>query len=148
MPLLLVIFLFACVIGIVLALITLSLQRISGRALKQFKARLNDADTIVNQGQVPESWIHPFRQRLEEVRPASVVLRATAGRDKDERAVARIEERAKKHCLKKLRSLIEFMENGQFYDSVETRETVLKTLKTQHDEWASSDWRALVQREP
>ena len=64
MPILLVVILFACFIGIVLALITLSLNRISGRVIEQYREKLDDANAIMNQGSPPDSWVEKYRQRI------------------------------------------------------------------------------------
>lgn len=141
MPILLLIILFACLLGLVLALITLSLRRISGRVIEQYGARLNDADTIVNGGRAPESWVQPIRQRIE----AGPRGRPESGNSSD--AVQRMQKKGRQQCLKRLKSLIAFMEKGQFYDGEETRAIVLKELRTQQDRWASCDWAELLPHE-
>lgn len=140
MPLLLFVILFACVIGIALALITLSLQRISGRVIDQYKDRLDDANSIVNQGRPPESWVQPFKQRLEGAAPGSQEKsppRVQDGATRRADSVERIGEQAKRHCLKRLKTLIAFMEKGKFYDGDETREVVLNSLWSEYKRWAS-----------
>ena len=150
MPLLLLVILFACVIGIALALITLSLQRISGRVIDQYKDRLDDANSIVNQRRPPESWIQPFKQRLEGA--ASGSQEKSPPRDQDgatrrDDSVERIGEQAKRLCLKRLKTLIAFMEKGKFYDGDETREVVLNSLRSEYERWASCHGVELLQDE-
>lgn len=136
MPILIVVILFGCVIGIALALIMLSLQRTSRRVLEQFKVKLDDAYLIVNEGRPPDSWVEPFRNRVEEAFSGSrqgAPRRVSPGNE----SLERVGEGARKRCLKKLKQLIKFMEMGQFYDSEQTRETVLKSLRSEYERWAS-----------
>ena len=136
MPILIVVILFGCVIGIALALIMLSLQRTSRRVLEQFKVKLDDAYLIVNEGRPPDSWVEPFRNRVEEAFLGSrqgAPRRVSPGNE----SLERVGEGARKRCLKKLKQLIKFMEMGQFYDSEQTRETVLKSLRSEYERWAS-----------
>ncbi len=135
-PILLVVILFGCVIGIALALIMLSLQRASRRVLEQFKVKLDDANLIVNEGRPPDSWVEPFRNRVEEAFSGSRqgTLRRVSPADE---SLERIGEQTRKRCLKRLKELIKFMEKGQFYDNEQTRETVLKSLRSEYVRWAS-----------
>ncbi|MYC93592.1 MAG: hypothetical protein F4X14_01355 [Caldilineaceae bacterium SB0661_bin_32] len=147
MPILVVIILFACAIGIVLALITLSLQRISGRVVEQYKQKLDDANTIINQNAPPDSWVQPFRARIGErpdgvpYAPGEAIFYFVKGRD---RSAEEIGEQARKHCLKRLRMLTSFMEKGNFYDDDRTKEMVVNSLKSEYDKWASCHWTDLV----
>ena len=126
MSTLVVVILFGCAIGIVLALITISLKKVTGRVLEQYRDRLEDANSIVNQRRPPDSWMEPFRQRMEGSASGDVTTE-------------RIGEQAKKDCLKRLKSLIKFMEKGQFYDNERTRENVLESLKSEYGRWAACD---------
>ncbi|MDE0141278.1 MAG: hypothetical protein OXI80_11265 [Caldilineaceae bacterium] len=147
MPILVVIILFACAIGIVLALITLSLQRISGRVVEQYKQKLDDANTIINQSAPPDTWVQPFRARMKgrpdgvSYTPGEAIFYFVKGRD---RSADEIGEQARKHCLKRLKMLTSFMEKGNFYDDDRTKEMVVKSLKSEYDEWASCHWSDLV----
>ncbi len=147
MPILVVIILFACAIGIVLALITLSLSRISGRVVEQYKEKLDDANTIINQNAPPDSWVQPFRARIEgrpdgvPYSPGEAVFFFVKGRD---RSADEIGEQARKHCLKRLRMLTSFMAKGNFYDDDRTKEMVVNSLRSEYDKWASCHWTDLV----
>lgn len=147
MPILVVVILFACAIGIVLALITLSLQRISGRVVEQYRQRLDDANTIMNQGSPPDSWVEHFREQIEGSRSGkarssgSKFFSLGGGRDA---TAEEIGERARKHCLKRLRILTSFMEKGNFYDEDRTKDMVVTSLKSEYDRWASCHWADLV----
>ena len=148
MPLLLAVILFACVIGIVLALITLSLQRISGRVIEQYKERLDDANSIMEQGVPPDSWVEQFRRRIGETTGESPVSSSqksiaskTIGREK---SAEQIGEQARRQCLKRLKTLTSFMAKGNFYDGDQTREMVVDSLKNVHDKWSSCHWADLI----
>ena len=147
MPILLVVIIFACFIGIVLALITLSLNRISGRVIEQYREKLDDANAIMNQGSPPDSWVEKYRQRIggevgESAGSSEGRITSSAiGRDE---SADKIGEQARRQCRKRLKTLISFMEKGNFYDEDQTREMVVKTLKTEYDRWASCHWADLI----
>lgn len=125
------IILFGCAIGIVFALIMISLNKITARVFEQYGVRLKDANYIVNQGRPPESWIEPFRRQLAETSSGQV-------------SSTRIGERAKRLCLKRLKYLLRFMEKGRFYDNERTRATVLKALKREYERWTAVDGLQLI----
>ncbi len=143
MPVLVTIILFACAIGIALALIALSIQRVSARVIESYKERLDDANTIMNQGSPPDSWVEPFRA---QIRGADSGDSSSAGnamfafRRNREASAEQIGERARKQCLKRLKALTSFMEKGNFYDEERTKKTVVRTLREEHDRWASCHW--------
>ena len=150
MPILVVIILFACAIGIVLALITLSLSRISGRVVEQYKQKLDDANTVINQSAPPDSWVQPFRTRIEDARAGNLNSSRDAffaffkGR---ERSLEEIGEQARKHCLKRLKMLTSFMEKGNFYDEDRTKNMVVTSLKSEYGRWTTCHWTDLVWHE-
>ena len=150
MPILVVIILFACAIGIVLALITLSLSRISGRVVEQYKQKLDDANTVINQSAPPDSWVRPFRTRIEDARAGNLNSSQDAffaffkGR---ERSLEEIGEQARKHCLKRLKMLTSFMEKGNFYDEDRTKNMVVNSLKSEYERWTACHWTDLVWHE-
>ena len=125
---------FGCAIGIVFALIMISLNKITARVFEQYGVRLKDANFIVNQGRPPESWVEPFRRQLAET---------TSGQDSS----TRIGERAKRLCLKRLKLLLRFMEKGKFYDNERTRATVLRSLRREYERWTVADGVQLVLEE-
>jgi len=135
MSVLLILLLVALGFGLILALISLSLLRFKRQAGEQLTIKFQEANKIVNQQQVPEAWLAPFRQQLEKARRSG----------SPEKTVERVGERAKKHVLKELKSLIQFLENGQFYDSLETRTMLVDALKAQQQAWADHNWQALFE---
>jgi len=149
-PILVVIILFACAIGIVLALITLSLSRISGRVVEQYKQKLDDANTVINRSAPPDSWVQPFRTRIEDARAGNLNSSQDAffaffkGR---ERSLEEIGEQARKHCLKRLKMLTSFMEKGNFYDEDRTKNMVVNSLKSEYQRWTNCHWTDLVWHE-
>lgn len=128
------ILLFGCAIGIVFALIMISLNKITQRVFEQYGVKLKDANFIVNQGRPPESWVEPYRRQLAET---------SSGHD----ASTRIGERAKRLCLKRLKFLLRFMEKGKFYDNERTRVTVVKSLKREYERWTAADGVQLILEE-
>lgn len=147
MPILLVVILFACVIGIVLALITISLQKISGRVVEQYKERLDDANDIMESGVPPHSWVEKYRKRIEGADGVSPddsqgpVASSAQGWDE---SVEKTGEQARRHCLKRLKTLTSFMEKGNFYDEDATRDMVVKSLKAEQDRWTTCHWAELL----
>jgi hypothetical protein len=105
------------------------------RAVKQAEDRFRAADEIINQGQVPEVWTHSFSQRIDRISRLGA-----AGDD-----IERVGRRAHEHCLRQLDSLIRFLSKGNFFDSPETRATLLESLHEKRDKWAAGDWRALIE---
>lgn len=128
------IILFGCAIGIVFALIMISLNKITARVFEQYGVRLKDANFIVNQGSPPEAWVEPYRRELAET---------STGHDAGRRAG----ERAKRLCLKRLKFLLRFMEKGKFYDNDRTRATVVKSLKREYERWSAADGVQLILEE-
>lgn len=128
------IILFGCAIGVVFALIMISLNKITARVFEQYGVRLKDANFIVNQGRPPESWVEPYRRQLAAT---------SSGLDSS----TRIGERAKRLCLKRLKFLLRFMEKGKFYDNERTRVTVLKALRREYERWTVADGVQLILEE-
>ncbi len=128
------IILFGCAIGIVLALITISLNKITGRIFEQYGGRLKDANFIMNERRPPESWVEPFRRQLAE-------------NQSSHDSSTRIGMRAKKLCLKRLKFLLKFMERGQFYDTDKTRNNVLRSLRSEYERWSAADGLQLIMDE-
>lgn len=150
MPILVVILIFACAIGIALALISLSIQRVSSRVIEKYKQRLDDANTIMNQGRPPDSWVEPFRARIGGAGSGNGSSTARSSmlfkRDGDLTA-DQIGEQARKRCLKNLKALTAFMEKGNFYDEERTKQTVVSTLRSEYDRWAACHWSEIIENE-
>jgi hypothetical protein len=138
MVLLLVVFLFALCFGLVVALLRLSLQRMQKQAAAQLAAHFDDADTIIRSGRAPASWVSTYRQQLDKMRNAG----------KSDRAIQRVGVRAQKACLRQLNFLVNFLENGRFYDSLETREMMVDALRAVHEQWSTSSWEELLASPP
>jgi hypothetical protein len=134
MVFLFVLLLFALGFGLIIALLRLSLYWVQKQAARQFEDRFREADEIIQWGKAPESWVISYRQRIDHMRRTG----------KSERAIQRLGTRAKKQCLQQLNSLIKFLENGRFYESLETRELMVDALYAIHDRWAASSWEILL----
>ena len=109
---------------------------------------MDDANTIMNQGSPPESWVEPFRAQMrgaESGDSSSVGNAMFAFRRNREAPAEQIGERARKQCLKRLKALTSFMEKGNFYDEERTKKTVVRTLREEYDRWASCHWSELLE---
>lgn len=101
---------------------------------RQVESKLRAADHIVNEGHVPEQWIRLHRERLDPIRHEG------EGAD----VMERLGHRAQEHCLRQLDGLIRFFRRESFFDSPETRDTMLHLLRETRDQWAAEGWQALV----
>jgi hypothetical protein len=134
MVFLFVLLLFALGFGLTIALLRFSLYWLQKQAARQFEDRFREADEIIQWGRVPESWVSTYRQRIDHMRRTG----------QSEQAIQRLGRRAQKQCLRRLDSLVKFLENGRFYESLETRELMVDTLYAVHDRWTASSWETLL----
>lgn len=115
----------AVALGVLFALISYSLLWLQRQAGRQFEQKFADANQIIQTGRPPVAWVQKERRQIETLSPPG----------KDARASARIGNRAKRHCLHQLHHLTRFLENGRFYDSLETRESIVEQLQAIHEQW-------------
>jgi hypothetical protein len=123
------------VTGIMLLLMRATLRWVAQSASRRAGAQFQAVEQIVNEGRPPESWLQPYRQKIERLhqRGASAVDIEREGRE------------AQRHCLQRLDQLIRFLKDGSFYDSPESKVTVLETMEERRAEWAAQGWQALMQ---
>lgn len=121
--------------GLVIALIQLTTRWVMSRATRRFECRLRAVEEIVNEERVPEMWIRSSCQRIHEIRRSD-------GTDDE---IERVGRRAHTHCLHQLDSLMCFLQDGNFFDSPETRAMVLEALHERRDTWVAGGWQALIQ---
>jgi hypothetical protein len=126
--------LFAAGFGLTLALLRLSLYWLQRQTARQFEARFREANEIIQGGCPPEPWVSAYRQRIDHLRRTG----------KSTQALQRVGTRAQKTCLRKLDTLAEFLENGRFYESLETRTLLVDELYAIRDRWAASSWEMLL----
>jgi hypothetical protein len=134
MVFLLVLLLFALGFGLMIALLRLSLYWLQKQTARHFENRFGEANEIIRWGRAPEPWVRTYRQRIDHMRRT----------DKSHLAIQRLGARAQKDCLRRLRSLVKFLENGRFYDSLETRTMMVDALWAVHNQWAASSWEILL----
>ena len=104
---------------------------------RQVESKLRAADCIVNERQVPEPWIRPYRQRIDAMRCKG------GGSD----AIEQLGRRAHQHRLRQIDGLIRFFQRQSFFDSPETRDTMLHLLQETRDQWVTEGWQILLGRE-
>jgi len=115
----------AVALGVLFALISLSLFWLQRQAGRQFEQKFADANQIIQTGRPPAAWAQKERRQIERLRTL----------DKEATAMARIGNRAKRRSLNQLHRLTRFLENGRFYDSLETRELMVEQLQAIHEQW-------------
>jgi hypothetical protein len=97
--------------------------------------RLDAIDQLVNDEQVPEAWLKPYRRR------AARLLRAGAG----ERRIRKLELRARKECLKRMEELQRYVIGSGVADSGDTRHVIVTSLQEQAQRWQDDEaWHRLV----
>ena len=90
---------------------------------RMITGRLEAIEQIVNNREVPEAWIAPFRKRITrqgETVPSD-----------------RIGKRAQRKCLAKLDDLIKYTEGFKLADTEETKRLMLDALREQRAAWAA-----------
>jgi hypothetical protein len=100
-------------------------------------ARLSDAETIVNEGKLPEAWAQPFRERIEAIQR----------QDGSEGKLERVGRQARQRYLRNLNGLINFFQARSVTDSDETRRLLFNSLKKQQEQVATASWQDLLQPE-
>lgn len=120
----------AVTLGGIFALISYSLFRLQRQAGHQLEQKFADANQIIQTGRPPTAWTQQGRRQIEKLRHQG----RTAG------AAARVGNRVQQRCLHRLRALVHFLENGRFYDSLETREQLVEKLWEIHEQWRADSW--------
>jgi hypothetical protein len=137
MPLLWVILATAVTLGILFALLSYSLFRFQRQIRQQFEQKFQDANQIIQEGRPPVTWTQRERQQIGTLQ----------SRGESAAKVARVGERSKRRCLQQLRLLIRFLDNGRFYDSLETRQMMVERLAEIYEQWRQEPWERLINRE-
>ncbi len=115
----------AVTFGLLFALISYSLLWLQRRASRQFEQLFQDANQILQTERPPATWVQSEHHPLK-----------TGRRQHNQGALrTRLGARAKRRCLRQLRALIQFLENGRFYDSPETRDLMVDRLWAIHEQW-------------
>jgi hypothetical protein len=122
-------------IGIVLLLMRTTLAWVARWAARRAEVQFRDIERIANAGHPPEQWLLPYRQKIEKLRQ----------RGANTATIERQGLKAQQHCLRRLDQLILFMKDGSFYDSPESKITVLETMQERRDQWAAQSWQTFMQ---
>lgn len=118
-------------LGLVFALINYSLFWFQRQAGHQFEEKFQDATQIIQSGLPPPSWTKKARQQIHH-----------SGKNADQ--IARIGNQAKRRCLQQLHALLGVLENGRFYDSLETRQMLVEKLADIYAQWQHEPWERLI----
>jgi hypothetical protein len=100
-------------------------------------ARLSDAEHIVNEGQLPEAWVQPFRKRIEAIRR----------RGGSESKMERVGHQARQRYLHNLDDMIKFFQERNVTDGEDTRQFLLTSLKKRRDWVVAASWQDLLEPE-
>jgi hypothetical protein len=104
---------------------------------RHIRGRLDAIDQIVNDEQVPEAWIGPYRERAAK-------LRASGGTDEQ---IADVALRARKRCLLNIQELIRYVQDVGLSDSEATKRYMLEELRRQEAAWQDdATWYEVVNR--
>ncbi|MGC9468976.1 MAG: hypothetical protein ACP5HS_10330 [Anaerolineae bacterium] len=113
---------------------------VAGRWLSDYMRRhisgqLDALDQIVNEEQVPDPWLRPFRRRAARLRKSGA----------DEAKLETLKEKARKRSLARMEGLQRYVRETGVTDSEETKRFILKSLEEQETRWRDHDtWDELV----
>jgi hypothetical protein len=130
-PILLVL---AITLGLVIFLLTYTLNRIAGLITGHFNAQFRAAEEIINQDRVPLDWIKKYQDKIDQLE-----RKGGTGTEID-----RFGRRAKKDLIKRVKALRKFLDTGKYYDSLMTKERVLEELHEREERWSASPWQDLL----
>lgn len=125
----------ALIVGVMLLLMRATMTWVARWAARRAESQFRAIEHIANAGRPPEEWLLPYRQIIEKLHQS--------GASTD--AIERQGRKAQQHCLRRLDQLIHFMKDGSFYDSPESKITVLERMEERRAQWAAQGWQALVQ---
>jgi hypothetical protein len=120
--------------GVLFALFSYSLLWWQRRVGRQFEQNFADANQIIQTRRPPTAWVQPARLQAKRLQD----------RGGDPVTLARTGKRARQRCLQRLRGLIRLLENGRFYDSLETRALIVEKLEEVYGQWLHEPWEWLV----
>jgi len=125
--------------AVFVVLVTLSIYLInrwlSAYLERHIRGRLDAIDQIVNDEQVPEAWIGPYRERAAK-------LRASGATDEQIAGLAGI---ARKRCLANIQELIRYVQDVGLSDNEATKRYMLEELRKHEVAWQDdAKWREVV----
>lgn len=109
-------------------------QWATGAITRHVHGTLSAAESIVERGELPEPWLRPYRQQIDD-------LRRKGG---SQAQVEQVAQRAQRHCLRRIDELIKNFESGGFVNNPETRLVLIAELRKARVRWAHADWPAVL----
>ncbi len=95
------------------------------------------AETIINTGAPPITWICNAIKKMAELREDPTGARAV-----------KIEEKVRNVCLKRLKSLTKYFKTSPLCQDEETRKILLDELSKVRRAWQEKDWGEIIISEP
>ncbi len=106
----------------------------SGRLHGMLVARMQAGESIVNNAEIPASWIAPHRKRIERMRAAG-----RSDNDIQREALA-----AQKDCIRRLDDLITFFDQRRVTASPEAQHTLMSALRRERARWVNATWQDFI----
>ena len=95
------------------------------------------AETIINTGKPPITWICNSAKKMAELREDPTGPRAV-----------KIEEKARNACLRKLEGLTKYFKTSPLCQDEETRKILLDELSKVRQVWQEKDWGEIIISKP
>ena len=95
------------------------------------------AETIINTGKPPVTWIRNSVAKMAELREARTGPMAV-----------KIEEKSRDACLKKLRGLTKYFKTSPLCRDEETRKILLDELSKAQQAWQKKNWGEIIASKP
>ncbi len=105
---------------------------------RDLEDRLRSIQVIINEEGIPEPWQAPFRKqaanlRLKNGSPAQL---------------AKIEEKTKTGCLRRIDELIKYCETFRITDGSDSQKALLEELRQHRARWAEMSWQGQLDPKP
>jgi hypothetical protein len=98
------------------------------------ESRNRAAEAIADTGRPPDFWTHKLKLRIERLRSSPEGLAKAR----------RVEERAKRICLRKVSKLMAYFKSTTLVEDEETRKILLDELQRAYDSWEKKNWEEMV----
>ena len=122
------------IIGLVTFSVALAIRWAVRQIAHQVERRFHHADTLVNDGKIPEEWLAPYRAEAKRLH-----IRGAAQAD-----VRHVAHKAQTASLRNIDTLISFFESSPFVDNPGSRALLLEELQAQRQRWLQAEWEALL----
>lgn len=101
---------------------------------KFLEGRLEALREITEEEKVPAAWSAPYQGRIARVQRGG----GSAAQ------IARIQRRARQHCLRQMDELIKYVQGVRFEDTQNTQRLLLEKLREQKGRWETATWDAMM----